>query len=318
MHFKIIFIVTLALVLTLAKAKEIKHRQKRFFGDILGSLDFLNLGSILNEKTTPRPDTSRPVGTCGVGGKITRIVGGSKVTSAETYPWMARLVQKSSGRMFCGGSLLSEVWVVSAAHCMIIDAESMQVVLGDLVISKNDGEITRDVEKYIAHTGYSSLDMTNDIAVIKLSSPVTFSKTIKPICLPCAYDSNDMTGDKLTVVGWGTDASGGSIQDNLMEVTVPIVSNSDCSKAYSTSFLWFKFSNIEPTSLCAGEEKGGKDSCQGDSGGPGIWVGGKVSYLAGIVSYGSGCARAGYPGVYTRVSKYVQWLEDNTGVNFCT
>jgi len=326
MKYTIVLILTLALFVTLANTERgpgdggtkdkdrDDERDEKFFGNWWN-----NFWNGIFGKPKPQPTPAPPVAgpaKCGVSAKTNKIVGGTKVKSAEVYPWMARLVYRS--RTFCGATLVSENWVVSAAHCMLYPSSSLQVVLGDLVESKSDGEVTKGVSTWTKHSGWSTVTKVNDIAVLKLSSPVTFSKTIRPICLPCSYANNDMTGDTLTLAGWGTDSESGDMQDHLMAVSVPIISNAVCGPIYVRRVWWWTESIIKDTSLCAAENAGGKDSCSGDSGGPGIWVNGGISYLAGITSYGNGCARAGYPGVYTRVSKYVKWLEEKTGVNYCS
>ena len=108
----------------------------------------------------------------------------------------------------------------------------------------------------------------------------------------------------MTVTGFGTTREGGSSSDKLMEVEVPVVSNAQCSNSYP-GYITFNH-------ICAGKE--GKDSCQGDSGGPLFWSSNSKFYLTGIVSFGQGCARPNYPGVYTRVTSYLNWIKTNTGM----
>jgi len=245
---------------------------------------------------------------CGVTVPKKKIVGGTKVPSTGIFPWQAALLHNS--RKFCGAVLVSKDWVVSAAHCMLYPADSLEVILGDLRTSTYDyGEVKKRVSYYTSHSDYSSSNYQNDIAVIKLSSPVSYTDTIRPICLPCNHRYVDFTGVSITIAGWGHDEENGQMTDDLMEVSVPIISNRDCAAKYT--------SYIRTTSLCAGEPQGGKDSCQGDSGGPAVWGDTGVSYLLGVVSFGNGCAREGWPGVYARVTEYIQWIEQNTGVDFC-
>jgi len=260
--------------------------------------------------TTPTSDATL---TCGVTTSTTqtRIFGGTKVNSAEIYPWQVRLVNKTGGT-FCGGALVSDLWVVSAAHCMVFPygEQQMHVILGDIHSNSSGGGITRSVAKWMRHNGYSRHTVRDDIAVIQLSSPVTFSNRIRPICLPCNYMHTDFTGDYITLAGWGENEKG-VMQNQLMEVSVPVVSNDVCKNKYG----YF----VRDTNLCAGEPEGGKDSCSGDSGGPAVWSESGVNYLLGVVSFGKrgGCGKAGWPGVYTRVTKYINWIEDSTGVEFC-
>ncbi len=154
----------------------------------------------------------------------------------------------------------------------------------------------------IVHPNYNPNTNNNDIALLKLTSPAVLNSTVAiiPPATSPLVDALVQAGDTSTVTGWGDTTEGGSLADVLMEVTLPIVSNTSCNQAYGF---------ITDNMLCAGLTQGGKDSCQGDSGGPLIVPVGDGSWLlAGIVSSGNGCARPGYPGIYTRVSRYQAWI----------
>jgi trypsin len=145
------------------------------------------------------------------------------------------------------------------------------------------------------HESYNSGTFENDISLLKVGTPLVFDDFVSGVTLPAQLQS--FTGDAV-VSGWGTLTSGGSSPDTLQYVTVPIVSDEVCDADYLLS-------DIYPSMICAGEA--GKDSCQGDSGGP-LMCG---EYLCGIVSWGRGCAEEGYPGVYTEVSYFVDWILAN-------
>merc|ERR1711874_46945 len=146
----------------------------------------------------------------------------------------------------------------------------------------------------------------NDIALIKLSRPVNFSSEVLPVCLPPRTPT--YTNKVATVTGWGTTSSGGSTSDVLREVDVRVWSNLECERTQYGSA-------IKDTMLCAASQHGhgGQDSCQGDSGGPLVFQDGGSNYdLIGVVSWGNGCGLQNFPGVYTRVSKYLDWIKTNT------
>lgn len=156
------------------------------------------------------------------------------------------------------------------------------------------------------HPKFQRHGFYNDIGLIELKSDVEYDDLILPICLPTEYDlKRDMSGYMATVLGWGTLSYGGQGSKLLQQVAMPIWNNKDCDDRY--------LQHIGKTFVCAGFLTGGKDACQGDSGGP-LMVGDKSGRwtLHGVVSFGKTCAQAGYPGVYTRVTEYLDWIRDNT------
>ena len=240
------------------------------------------------------------------------IVGGQPADPGE-YPWQVMVLP---GGFICGGSLIHPEWVVTAAHCMFdqngnpFSAGQISVRLGEYRRSVNDGtEQIRSVAQVIVHPNYNPANNDNDIALLKLTSPGVLNSAvalISPATSP-QVDALVEAGDPSTVTGWGDTSEGGNLSDVLMEVSVPIVSNASCNQAYGI---------ITDNMLCAGLAQGGMDSCQGDSGGPLIVPRGDGSWLlAGIVSFGNGCARPGFPGVYTRVSRYQTWIGQFVPIN---
>ncbi|CAL7940154.1 unnamed protein product [Xylocopa violacea] len=153
-----------------------------------------------------------------------------------------------------------------------------------------------------AHCVKGFLNFDNDIALLRLNERVPLSDTIRPICLPSIRDKH-YVGTKAIASGWGTLHEDGKPSCLLQEVEVPVMSLQDCrNTSYSPRM-------ISDNMMCAGYLDGKKDSCQGDSGGPLIAERDDKKYeLIGIVSWGNGCARPGYPGVYTRVTRYIDWI----------
>uniref|UniRef100_A0A8C1BQ37 trypsin n=2 Tax=Cyprinus carpio TaxID=7962 RepID=A0A8C1BQ37_CYPCA len=227
----------------------------------------------------------------GVYGKI---VGGYECTP-HSQPWQVSL---NSGYHFCGGSLVSEYWVVSAAHCY---KSRVEVRLGEHNIVVNEGrEQFISSEKVIRHPKYDSWTIDNDVMLIKLSKPATLNQYVQPVALPSGCAA---AGTMCRVTGWGNTMSSTADSNKLQCVEVPIVSDRDCNNSYPGM--------ITDTMFCAGYLEGGKDSCQGDSGGPVVCN----DVLQGIVSWGYGCAEKNHPGVYGKVCMFSQWIADTMNSN---
>lgn len=248
-----------------------------------------------------------------------RVVGGQPA-DLGAWPWIAALGytqtnNRSSEVMWrCGGSLINKRYILTAAHCIKTPqqlAVKLSVVrLGEHDLS-NDTEganhVDYGIENTIVHEGYKS--QTNDIALVRVDRDVAFSDQIRPICLPtvAALRSSDYERKYPFVVGWGETNLNGPSSDVLLQVQVPVVDNNSCGQAYARHGA-----TITGEQLCAGEAKGGKDSCRGDSGGPLMLPQTGIYYQIGIISFGYRCAEPGYPGVYTRVSSYIDWIKTNT------
>ncbi|XP_023295410.2 trypsin alpha-4-like [Lucilia cuprina] len=220
-----------------------------------------------------------------------RIVGGV-ATSISSFPWQISL--QRSGSHSCGGSIYNNQIIVTAAHCLqSVSPTILKVRAGSSFW--NSGGVLVNVAAFKNHEGYNPVSKVNDIAVIRLSSPLIFSSTIKPIALTTKSPAN---GAAASVSGWGTTASGSaSLPTQLRYIDVKIVSRTQCASSnYSYGSM------IKSSMICAYTV--GKDSCQGDSGGP-LVSGGQ---LVGVVSWGYGCAFPNYPGVYADVAALHSWI----------
>merc|ERR1712080_165185 len=221
---------------------------------------------------------------------------------------------------WCGGSVISDLWVLSAAHCTVGSRPGgLQVLLGEhnYLTSGETTTVRMDIAKIINHPKYNGAITNFDFSLLKLASKIDFASNshIRPICLPAEGSTNDYNDYLATVTGWGTTSSGGDLSNKLREVSVLVMSNTECSAAYSSYTITDKM-------LCAGAQdgNGGKDSCQGDSGGPLVTkeacssgeVAGENYEQIGVVSWGVGCALARYPGVYARVTKVISWIKTKT------
>ncbi|XP_026066887.1 transmembrane protease serine 4-like isoform X2 [Carassius auratus] len=223
-----------------------------------------------------------------------RIVGGVD-TAVEHWPWQVSL--QWNQQHVCGGALLSKRWVISAAHCFTGTRELSRwtVVLGQTKVLGSRGV---SVDTIVVHNNYSHLSNDFDIAMLKLTWPVTVGDSILPVCLPPHQLS---VKEMLVVTGWGLLKEKGELPSVLQKALVPLIDRSECSKpsVYGSA--------ITPRMLCAGFLKGNIDACQGDSGGPLVYLSSRWQ-LMGIVSWGVGCAREGKPGVYTDVSQLLNWI----------
>ncbi|MGC9539839.1 S1 family peptidase [Streptomyces sp. UG1] len=217
-----------------------------------------------------------------------RIVGGT-TTTTSTYPFMMQITDASESQ-FCGGTLVSATKVVTAAHCMVGESTgSIRVVGGRTYRNGTNGTVSRVSDIWI-HPDYQDVTAGNDVAVLTLSTSMPYT----PVSYVGSSDTGVYaTGTTARIIGWGTTSSGGSSSNQLRTATVPTVSDSSCAGSYGSDFL-------ASDMICAGNTSGGVDTCQGDSGGP-LIIGG---VLAGITSWGEGCAQAGYPGVYTRLTTF--------------
>jgi secreted trypsin-like serine protease len=269
--------------------------------------------------------------------EYTRMVGGQATPWSE-WPWQTALYRLSNGQAVftCGGTLVAPGWVLSAAHCFGEESSdnpadwTVVTRIGKLTMVglPSDAE-TRKVKRLVVHEGYDKNSQENDIALLELEQTLPEPT----IALQMEPDPAEESHRSVTVTGWGItrwlvrekDKAGHVVfvdgktsqpvdlikfeSSDLREAEIPLVEVDQCARAYGKGPQ-----KIDGRNLCAGLPQGGRDACQGDSGGPmmakpeaGDW------HQIGIVSWGIGCARAGYPGVYTRVSAFGQWIRSVVG-----
>ena len=243
------------------------------------------------------------------------IVGG-EVAQPGQFPWQAFV---SPNGAYCGGSLITPEWVVTAAHCFFegedgqpkvrIPDDKFRITLGAQNITQDEPSQQKfGMAQGIVHESYDPNGNDNDIALVRLSQPATLNDRVAVVPRIAAGEAGtlDAPGVPGTVSGWGTTSSGGEVSDVLRFVSLTVVAQDVCAQTYS---------DLTANMLCAGgSAAGGQDSCQGDSGGPYVVPDGQGGVkLAGVVSFGQGCAEAGVPGVYVRVSRYLDWIDSKIG-----
>ncbi|XP_059244557.1 transmembrane protease serine 9 isoform X4 [Mustela nigripes] len=233
---------------------------------------------------------------------MTRIVGGSAAGQGE-WPWQVSLwLRRREHR--CGAVLVAERWLLSAAHCFDVygDPKQWAAFLGTPFLSGAEGQLER-VARIFKHPFYNLYTLDYDVALLELAGPVRRSRLVRPICLP-EPTLRPPDGARCVITGWGSLREGGSMARQLQKAAVRLLSEQTCRRFYPVQ--------ISSRMLCAGFPQGGVDSCSGDAGGPlacrepsGRWV------LTGVTSWGYGCGRPHFPGVYTRVAAVRGWIGQN-------
>uniref|UniRef100_A0A8C2R2M6 Transmembrane protease serine n=1 Tax=Capra hircus TaxID=9925 RepID=A0A8C2R2M6_CAPHI len=244
---------------------------------------------------------------CGLGREfpsMERIADGSVAKKAD-WPWQASL--QVDGIHFCGATLISEVWLLTAAHCFD-SYENPKRWTASFGTTLSPQLMRREVQSVVIHEDYAAHKRDDDIAVVKLSAPVIFSDEVHRVCLPDAT-FEALPESKVFVTGWGALKANGPFPNTLREVEIEIISNDICNQVHVYGGA------VSSGMICAGFLKGKLDACEGDSGGPLVGKDLKDTwYLIGIVSWGDNCGQRNKPGVYTKVTYYRNWITSKTGL----
>ncbi|XP_057177325.1 transmembrane protease serine 2 isoform X1 [Triplophysa rosa] len=236
-----------------------------------------------------------------------RIVGGTTVTSKGVWPWQVSL---HISRHLCGGSVITPYWILTAAHCVDKNSDPRQwtVFAGYLTQSETLYTNGNTVGRIIMHN-YNSNTNENDVALMKLNTPLQMTPNVRPVCLPNAGMYFSAPRD-CYVTGWGYLRSGGHVSETLQEAQIQLIDRSTCNS-------WLVYNGqITKTMICAGKLEGGVDSCQGDSGGPLVTKENSLWWLVGDTSWGDGCALRNKPGVYGNVTYFLDWIYEQMRVRF--
>ncbi|XP_034796606.1 chymotrypsinogen B2 isoform X3 [Pan paniscus] len=283
-------------------------------GPELASVDWGRTGRPARRQVRPRwvwglsPSSPHSPPGCGVPAIHPVLSGLSRIVNGEdaipgSWPWQVSL-QDKTGFHFCGGSLISEDWVVTAAHCGVRTSDV--VVAGEFDQGSDEENIqVLKIAKVFKNPKFSILTVRNDITLLKLATPARFSQTVSAVCLPSA-DDDFPAGTLCATTGWGkTKYNANKTPDKLQQAALPLLSNAECKKSWGR--------RITDVMICAGAS--GVSSCKGDSGGPlvcqkdGAWT------LVGIVSWGSRTCSTTTPAVYARVTKLIPWVQKILAAN---
>ncbi|KAM8946303.1 chymotrypsinogen A-like isoform 1-T1 [Pelodytes ibericus] len=231
-----------------------------------------------------------------------RIVNGEEAQPGS-WPWQVSL-QDQTGFHFCGGSLISDNWVVTAAHCNV--RTSHRVVLGEFDHRSSEENIqVKEIAKVFKHPKYSPFTINNDITLLKLKTPANLCSQVSPVCL-ADQTENYSSGRKCVTTGWGlTDSTASQTPPTLQQVVLPLLSNTECKKYWGNK--------ISDVMICAGAD--GASSCMGDSGGPLVCQEGNAWSLVGVVSWGSSTCSSSSPGVYARVTELRSFIDETVAAN---
>uniref|UniRef100_A0A8C4MA45 Serine protease 55 n=1 Tax=Equus asinus TaxID=9793 RepID=A0A8C4MA45_EQUAS len=265
-------------------------------------------GGAGRDNSSSRP--FHPVSECGErpsfeqGAQYSRIIEGTEAQVGE-FPWLVSIQARNTH--FCGGTIINEWWILTAAHCLSSEElipTDLSIVLGTNSLNSQSLEM-KAVTSIILHKNFTRINMDNDIALLLLDSPITFSELKEPICMPTS--SNLSSWRECWVAGWGQTQSDdkNTMTTDLMKVPMIIVHWEECVK---------EFPKLTRNMLCAGYKTENYDACQGDSGGPLVCTkgSGRTWYQVGIISWGRSCGRKNIPGIYTLLENYNFWVKKVT------
>uniref|UniRef100_A0A8C3FVM8 Peptidase S1 domain-containing protein n=1 Tax=Chrysemys picta bellii TaxID=8478 RepID=A0A8C3FVM8_CHRPI len=234
-----------------------------------------------------------------------RIVGGNNAENGA-WPWQVSIREGSNH--ICGGSLIAESWVVSAAGAITV-----RLFPNCHLQNPSENLVSVSIKEIYHHPSYTNISSSGDIALVELERAVSFNEVIRPICLP-ASSVEFPAGMECWVTGWGDTQNGESLEapKTLQEVQVPLIDRDTCNNLFNTSSYPDDPQGTDPIKqdmICAGYPEGEKDACQGDSGGPLVCKWDNAWLLAGVVSWGVECARPNRPGVYILLPPYADWIQ---------
>jgi secreted trypsin-like serine protease len=237
----------------------------------------------------------------------TRMIVGGSEARPDAWPWQVAVLN-SKKQLICGGTLISNEFVLTAAHCI---SSKLRIVAGEYNLAEKDSEDRQErvVARVYKHPQYNRKFVDNDIALLKLDRPLILTSKVWPACLPDQDEELD-ADTNATILGWGATRylrnQDGKPQverdDMLREASVPVVDFAECKQSYGDDL---KTSNV----ICAGYKEGQIDSCAGDSGGPLLVQKDSKWHVYGVTSFGDECGKEGKYGIYSRTSIYINWIK---------
>ncbi|CAL8070442.1 unnamed protein product [Orchesella dallaii] len=259
----------------------------------------------------------QPTCSCGVRNQQTqsRIVGGSNASPGE-FPWRCALYSRFLG-VFCGCSIISRNYILTAAHCTngVQPGDQIYVNVGDHDLSSTTEAANQviPVDYWIQNNLYNDQTQDSDISLLRLQTPLNFTKNISPICLPWKFTTENFDGKTVTASGWGSQFYGAGISPVLQKVDLTVVGTPRCASAYAGSTV-----TVTDNVICAYGSN--RDTCQGDSGTSIDYQDPSTGryYGVGVTSTGIGCGAENRPGLYTNVPRFLNWIQGNTpGETYC-
>uniref|UniRef100_A0A1W7RA07 Serine proteinase n=1 Tax=Hadrurus spadix TaxID=141984 RepID=A0A1W7RA07_9SCOR len=246
-------------------------------------------------------------------------IAGGRISLPSAWPWMISIHRSNFGieSFLCGGTMVNVRYILTAAHCFGRNGNDRRKIPTSRFVIRvgsniNEEGVAHRIKNIIVHEDYKVGQHYNDLAAIEVTELIKLSPMVQPICLPSSeMQGRQLVGRNVTVIGWGDQSFGGIRDRKLREVNISVIDRQQCDESYSVLSSLAIPRGITSQFLCAGDVKGGKDACQADSGGP-LMMHSSDWTIVGIVSFGYGCAQKGYPGVYTQVASYLQWIKDNT------
>ncbi|XP_077978772.1 trypsin II-P29-like [Glandiceps talaboti] len=255
-------------------------------------------------------------GNCGMpaispNSKVTIDIVNGTESVPHSWPWQISL--QSSKSHSCGGSILNSKWVITAAHCVGLASQLENTLIYNVNAGEHNLTVVEPsqrsyaVDQLIVHESYSPVTLDSDIALVKVRGEIEMSAEISELCLP-AQGQEYLEGEEAWITGWG-DTMGTGDNRALQQAKTQFIDNDRCNQPEAYD------GEITENMFCAGYLEGGIDTCQGDSGGPVVYHDGERYLLAGLTSWGEGCALPMKPGVYTKVSNFVDWVNQQMEAN---
>ncbi|XP_058115936.1 venom serine protease-like [Anopheles ziemanni] len=249
---------------------------------------------------------------CDCGRRKTRTIVGGTPTQANEFPMMAALLDSVSKKLFCGATIVTERFVLTAAHCLLGRVVSTTgILVGDQnIASSTDTPYSQVllVSTFISNPGYNDTTRVNDIALVRTTNEIVFNPGVGRVCLPFRLSSSLFTGTRVSALGWGTIDFGAPTSSELLQTSLTVIAQGECSTKLSRT--------IQSSQICT--FAAGNDTCQNDSGGPLYYTdpNNQLVYDVGVVGFGVACA-SNFPSVNARVTSYLDWIASTTGYTFC-